>query len=217
MTDVVRILLVDDHTLLRSGLRLLLGQQPDFAIVGEAGSGAQALELAAALRPDVMLLDLNLPDGDGHSVLAKLAVVSPGTRALVLTMHEETHHLQAALSAGAAGYVLKRAVDTELVMAIRAVVRGEVFVHSPLTQALLAASRPETPSSPQDNPWLALSERELEVIRRVAQGYTNAEIAAELFLSTKTVETYRARSMEKLGMETRAQLVRSALKHGYLE
>ena len=214
--DIMQILVVDDHAILRSGLRLLIDAQPTLNVVGEAGSGADAVAQARALQPDLILLDLSMPDGDGLSIIATLRSVAPQARILILTMHDDTSHLRQALDAGASGYVLKNAVDQELLMAIRAVRRGETYVHSAMTQKLVEALTQPATANPAD-PWAELSEREFEVMKLVALGYTNAEIAQEIHLSVKTVESYRSRGLVKLGLETRAQLVQSALQHGHLE
>jgi two-component system, NarL family, response regulator NreC len=216
MSDVKRILLADDHAVLRSGLRLLVESQPDLTVISEAGDGAETLKLAAELQPDVILLDINMPDMDGLTALPRLREVAPGSRVLILTMHDDVNYLQQTLQAGASGYVLKAAIDTELLAAIRAVLRGERPVHPTMTQKLIAAMAQPPPSATGDNPWTALSQREHDVLRLVALGYTNAEIASELYIGVKTVETYRARGMEKLNVETRAQLVRLALTHNIL-
>lgn len=216
MSAKIRILLADDHALLRSGLRLLIENESELDVVGEAGNGAEALAKASALRPDLILLDLSMPDVDGLAAIPKLRAATPESRILVLTMHDDASYLRRALDAGATGYLLKKAVDQELLMAIRAVMRGETYVHSAMTQKFLdSLTKPQEPEA--QDPWSALSEREHDVMRLVALGYTNAEIAEELFISVKTVETYRARGMEKLGLETRAQLVQSALKHGRMD
>lgn len=218
MTEVIRVLLADDHAVLRSGLRLLIERQPGVEVVGEAGDGNEALAKAKALQPDLVLLDINMPGLDGLAALPKLRLESPNTRVLMLTMHDDVSYLQEALRAGASGYVLKRAVDNELLMAIQAVMRGETYVHSAMTQKLLQTMDGEkSPVKNEPDPWDALSERERDVLRLVALGYTNQEVAEELFLSVKTVETYRARGMEKLGLQTRAQLVKAALKRGLLD
>ncbi len=217
MSDVKRILLADDHAVLRSGLRLLIDSQPDLTVVSEAGDGAETLRLASELQPDVILLDINMPDMDGLTVLPQLRQAAPDSRVLILTMHDDVNYLQQTLQAGASGYVLKQAIDTELLMAIRAVLRGEQPVHPTMTQKLIAAMSQPAPAEVSENPWDALSQREHDVLRLVALGYTNAEIASELYISVKTVETYRARGMEKLNVETRAQLVRLALRHNILD
>lgn len=218
MSDVRRILLADDHAILRAGLRLLIDQQPDLAVVGEAGDGNEALAKAKQLQPDVILLDLNMPGLDGLAALHRLRHDAPDSRVLILTMHDDVSYLQEALRAGAAGYVLKRAVDNELLMAIQAVLRGETYVHSAMTQKLLQKMDNERgPGKDEADPWSTLSDRERDVLRLVALGYTNAEVADELYLSVKTVETYRARGMEKLNLQTRAQLVKEALKRNLLD
>jgi len=217
MSQSARILLADDHAVLRAGLRLLLEKQDDFEVVGEASSGSEALELAAAFNPDVILLDLNMPEMDGLTAIPKLREQAPNSRILILTMHDDASYLKQALDSGAAGYVLKQAVDTELLLALRAVLRGEVYVHSAMTQKLLDQVANPNGEPEVADPWKGLSDREYEVLKRVALGYTNTEIADDLFLSAKTVETYRARGMEKLNVETRAQLVKSALQHGHLD
>lgn len=215
-----RILLVDDHAVLRSGLRLLLDAQADLNVVGEAGDGHDAVTLARGLQPDLVLLDLNMPGGSGMAALTEIRKVAPTARVLILTMHDDEGYLRQALRSGASGYVLKKAADSELLSAIRAVMRGEVYVHASLTRALLddlvADGGRAQPSSGTDL-WIALSEREYEVLKGVARGHTNAEIAQRLSLSVKTVETYRARGMEKLGLRTRAQLFQAALAKGLLD
>lgn len=221
-SETKRILLADDHTILRAGLRLLINNQPDLKVVGEANNGDEALQQARQLRPDVILLDINMPGRDGLSTLPELRTLLPDSHILILTMHDDARYLQDALQAGAAGYVLKKVADAELLLAIRAVLNGETYVHSAMTQKLLQTVLPGAadPSADQPNatnPWQELSEREFEVLRRVALGYTNAEIGEEIFISVKTVETYRARGMEKLNLQTRAQLVRSALEYDILE
>lgn len=215
MSDVKRVLLADDHAVLRSGLRLLIDKQDDLEVVGEAGDGAETLVLATDLQPDVILLDINMPGLDGLQALPRLKERLPNSRVLILTMHDDVGYLQQALQAGAAGYVLKQAVDTELLMAIYAVLRGERPVHPAMTQKLID-SMTEPLEVHETNPWQQLSEREHDVLRLVALGYTNAEVSEELFISVKTVETYRARGMEKLALETRAQLVKSALQYDIL-
>jgi two-component system, NarL family, response regulator NreC len=212
----IRIVLADDHAILRSGLKLLLNNQAGFEVVGEAQNGSEALRLAEQLQPDVLLLDLSMPEVDGLTVLQNIKSVAPNTRVLVLTMHDDSTHLQQTIQSGASGYLLKKAVDTELLMAIQAVLRGELYVHSAMTQHLFKPAGVEQPAANSD-PWKVLSEREFDILKRVALGYTNAEIAAELYLSPKTVETYRARGMEKLELQTRAQLVKSAMQNGHLE
>lgn len=218
MTIPIRILLVDDHAVLRSGLRLLIDNQADLQVVGEAGTAAEALGKVRALQPDIIILDLNMPGMDGLTAIPLLQQESPQSRILILTMHDDVNYLQGALRTGASGYILKKAVDTELLMAIQTVMRGETYVHSAMSEKLLQKIDSQTVAvKTQADPWDSLSDRERDVLRLVALGYTNAEIASELFLSVKTVETYRTRGMEKLNLQTRAQLVKSALARGILE
>lgn len=211
-----RLLLADDHAVLRSGLRLLLDAQPDLKVVGEAGDGAEALRLAAELRPDLVLLDLTMPGLSGLEALPALRKAAPGARVLILTMHDDEGYLRQALRAGASGYVLKKAADAELISAVRAVMRGEMYVHPSLTRALVEELLPPAASNSSGDPWDALSEREQEVLKLVARGHTSAEIGERLSLSAKTVETYRARGMDKLGLRSRAALVQFALAHNLL-
>ncbi|OGO45683.1 MAG: DNA-binding response regulator [Chloroflexi bacterium RBG_16_63_12] len=210
-----RILLADDHAVLRSGLRLLLEAQPDLKVVGEAGNGREALALAQSLQPDLIVLDLTMPGLGGLEALPLLRTAAPAARILVLTMHDDEGYLRQALRGGASGYILKRAADGELLSAVRTVLRGEVYVHPSLTKFLVGGWVAPSPTASTD-PWDELSEREQEVLTLVALGHTATEIAERLSLSVKTVETYRARGMEKLGLRSRAALVQFAIAHGLL-
>lgn len=216
MSRLVTVLLADDHAVLRTGLRLLLTTEKDFEVVGEAASGIEALELAATLQPDLILLDLSMPGLGGMEALPALRRRAPQARILILTMHDDPQYLQRVLKNGAAGYVLKKAADVELLSAIRSVLRGEVYVHPSMTRGLLEDMLPEAESSDELQLWGSLSKREQDVLSQVAYGYTSSQIAAGLNLSPKTVETYRARGMEKLGLVDRASLVRFTLRNGLI-
>jgi DNA-binding NarL/FixJ family response regulator len=216
--DKITVLVADDHPVVRAGVRMLIGSQPDMEVVGEAADGAECVERVAALRPHVVVLDLSMPRLAGLPALREIVERHPDVRVLVLTMHEEPATARQVLDAGAAGFLVKRAVDVELIAAIRAVRRGEVFVHSALTGPLLAMARARAkeeapPAAPHAEP---LSPRELEVLCLLARGYTNQQVADRIFVSVKTVETYRARVLEKLGLRTRAELTRYALAHDLL-
>ena len=214
MSDI-RILIADDHAVLRAGLRMLLDAQPDINVIGEAGSGAEVLKLAADLKPNLILLDLTMPGLGGLEVLPLLRKTVPEARILILTMHDDESYLRQALREGASGYVLKKAADNELVAAIHSVMRGELYVHPSLTRSLLDNILPDEEAA-SDNPWETLSEREREVLLLVARGHTSTRIGEQMNLSPKTVETYRARGMEKLGVRSRAALVQFALTHHLL-
>ena len=216
MTSPARILLADDHAVLRSGLRLLLSGQDGFQVVGEAATGTETLNLSEKLQPDLILLDLSMPGLGGMDSLPLLRKIAPSARVLILTMHDDPQYLRQALKNGASGYVLKKAADVELLSAIRAVLRGEVYIHPSLTRVLLDDLLPGPDPSSEMSSWEALSEREQETLRLVALGYTSAEIAEKLNLSVKTIDTYRARGMEKLGLRNRAALVRFVLNKGLI-
>jgi len=217
MNSPIRVLLADDHAVLRSGLRLLLMSQNEFEVVGEASSGVETLALAEQIQPDLILLDLSMPGLGGIEVLPRLRKIVSSARILILTMHDDPQYLRQALKNGANGYVLKKAADTELISAIRSVMRGEIYVHPSMTRILLEDMLPESQSVQKENIWGILSDREQEVLKMVALGHTSAEIAEQLSLSTKTVETHRARGMEKLGLRTRAALVKFALHEGLIQ
>ncbi len=214
----IRVVLADDHVVLRSGLKLLLNAQVDIEVVGEASDGAEAVSKTAELKPDVLLLDITMPNIGGIDAMRTIKEKTPAVSILILTMHENEAYLLEALKAGASGYVLKKAADNELMSAIRAVYSGEVFIPSSLTKSVVremvsgSVSREESVDKDQEQ----LSPRELEVLTLVAQGYTNQQIADRLYLSVKTVETYKARVMEKLKLHSRVELVRYALRRGFL-
>lgn len=217
MNPPVRVLLADDHAVLRSGLRLLLTSANQYDVVGEASSGSETLSLAEQLQPDLILLDLSMPGLGGLDALPLVRKLAPAARILILTMHDDPQYLRKALKDGANGYVLKKAADAELLLAIRAVLNGEVYVHPSMTRVLLEDLLPEAQRINNENAWENLSDREREVLKMVALGHTSAEIAEQLSLSAKTVETYRSRGMEKLGLRTRAALVRFALQEGLIK
>ncbi|MBM3269754.1 MAG: response regulator transcription factor [Candidatus Sericytochromatia bacterium] len=211
----IRILLADDHAMIRSGLRALLEREDDFAVVGEAGNGLEALDLVGKLHPDVIVLDITMPALDGIEAASRIHEAFPDTRILILTMHQDAQYLGPALKAGAAGYVVKRAADTELIGAIRAVHRGEKFVDPSMVGFLVQDYVQRTvPQAEGDTP--KLSERETAVLRMMAAGFAYKEIADRLGISTKTVETYRERIKEKLGLSSRSEIVRFALEQGIL-
>lgn len=217
MSRPIRIVVADDHAVLRAGLMALLNDEPDMEVVGEAHDGAACLRVAQAVRPDVILLDINMPGVNGLEALPALRRAAPDSRVLVLTMHDDETYLRQVLAAGGSGYVLKQAADKELLSAIRTVHSGGTFLHPAHAQALLAQPAQPAEEANQDSRLAQLSEREVEVLRLIALGYSNKEIAEMLFLSVKTVETYKARVMEKLELSTRAALVRFALQHGLMD
>ncbi len=215
----IRLLLADDHTVLRAGLRMLLDAEPDMEVVGEASNGAEAVQRALELEPDVVLMDITMGDINGLTATRRLTERLPGTKVLVLTMHDDEEYLRQMLEAGANGYVLKQAAHAELAVAIRAVQRGEVFIYPSFTKTLLSelvGGCGAGQQAPSDS-YESLSEREQQVLRLVALGYTNKQIASRLYLSVKTVETYRARVMDKLHLKSRAALVRYSLQKGLLD
>jgi two-component system response regulator NreC len=212
----IRVLIADDHAVLRAGLRMLLEAQQDIEVVGEAGDGSEVSQKAHALQPDVVLMDLTMPGPHSGEVIRAVVRTCPTTRVLILTMHDDPAYLASALAAGAAGYVVKKVADSELLLAIRAVHAGRTFVD--LTQTL----RPPRHAVPgradaQREPPKELSRREREVLRLLAQGHSNQQIADEIRLSVKTVETYRTRLRVKLGLKGRAELYRFAVESGILD
>lgn len=209
-----RLVLADDHSILRSGLKMLLNAQDDFIVVGEATNGLEALEAVRQHSPDLLLLDLSMPGSDGLAVLEQVKRTASQVRVLVLTMHEEEGYLRRAFELGAAGYCPKSAADAELISAIRAVMRGNVYIHPSHARLLLDKMIPSA-REPLPNA-VDLSERERAVLKLVALGNTNQDIADQLSLSVKTVETYRSRGLEKLGLASRAALVRYALQQGWM-
>jgi two-component system response regulator NreC len=211
--DRITIVLADDHTVVRRGLRFVLEAEDDLVIVAEAATIDDAVRLTKAHRPDILVLDVNMPGSMPSSLeaLPTLASEAAGTRVVVLTMQEDPQFARHALAQGANAYVLKEAADAELVDAIRRAAAGEVYLN-PRLGALIAAA-PPAPAGPPDD----LTEREVEILRLIALGHTNAEIGAQLFLSVRTVESHRAHIQQKLRRTSRADLVRYALDHGMLE
>ncbi len=210
----IRILIADDHAVVRSGLRALLRADPDLEVVGEAGDGVEALRLAASLQPDLVLLDITMPPENGIKTAKRLKEEHPGMIVLFLTMHEDETLLHEALRVGAAGYVIKRAEESEIIQAIRAVSQGDIYVHPAMTRALL--HQPVTTEHRRGVQAIALTRRELDVLRLLAKGNTNRQIAALLELSMRTVENHRANLMGKLGLASRVELVNYAEEHHLL-
>ncbi len=216
MTSPIRVLIADDHAVLRSGLTMLLAAQGDLAVVGEAGDGNEAVAKTRDLRPDLVLLDLSMPGPPGGEVIRQVLRASPKTRVLVLTMHDDPAYLASAMLAGAAGYVVKKVADTELIQAIRAVHAGRTFVD--LTRSSDPLPRPSEPRrAPLSEVPKNLSRREIEVLRLLAQGHSNQQVADRIKVNVKTVETYRTRLSEKLGLKGRAELYRFAVESGVLD
>ena len=212
----VRVFVVDDHGILRGGLRALINLQPDMEVVGEAANGPDAEVGVKETEPDVVLMDISMPNGGGLAAIAAIKQVRPKTRIVVLTFHDELGYVRAVGRAGATGYVVKSAVDTELLAAIRAVAQGRTFMDASLGLELSQSMGSKTSDTQGGAGTSQLTGRELEVMRRVAEGFTNTQIAEELRLGVKSVETYRSRVMEKLGLTSRSALVRFALDCGVL-
>lgn len=216
MPDRIRILLADDHPVLRTGLRTLLDQEPDMFVVGEASDGHEAVALVQRLRPDVVIMDISMPGLDGLEATRQIRGLDLPSHILILTVHAQERYLFPVLKAGAAGYLNKTAADVELVEAVRTVAGGGAFLHPADTRRLLEDFVVRLQSGEEQDSFDRLSEREREVLKLVAAGYTAREIGEQLIISPKSVETYRARIMEKLELSTRADLVRYALRRGLL-
>jgi two-component system response regulator NreC len=214
----IRLVLADDHTVVRAGLSMVLSAQPDLEVVGEAADGFQALIMVEKTKPDVLILDFTMPGMSGVELIERLQKESPGTRVLVLTMHDEPAYMRAVLAAGGAGYLVKTAGDAELLSAIRAVAQGRLFVDLSLpADAASPLPAPKVIHRAPSAGLAGLSERERTVFELLAQGYTNQQTADRMFLSVKTVETYRSRIANKLGIHTRAELIRFAVESGMLK
>jgi two-component system, NarL family, response regulator NreC len=209
----IRVLVVDDHAVVRTGLRRVLDAEADIETVGEAPSAERAVFEALESKPDVVLMDVVMPEKSGIEGLPALLQAVPDVKVLMLSMQDDPHYVREAFEAGASGYVLKEAADTDVVDAVRAVSVGERYVHPALGARLIAAESEERKRAESD----PLSEREREVLRLLALGHTNQEIAALLYISVRTAETHRAHIMQKLGLSSRAELVRYALDHGLVE
>jgi two-component system response regulator NreC len=209
----IRVLLVDDHAILRAGLRRILEAEDDIEVAAEAENAERAVFEAIEAKPDVVVMDVVMPGRSGIEATPELLKAVPTLKILVLSMQDDPHYVRAAFEAGASGYVLKDAADTEVVGAVRTVARGERYVHPALGARLVAADVEERKQAEAD----PLSDREREVLRLLALGHTNQEIATMLYISVRTAETHRAHIMQKLGLSSRAELVRHALDHGLID
>ena len=208
-------MLADDHAVLRAGLKALLNAEPDIEVVGEAADGAAAVEAARDVQPDVIVMDIQMPRMSGLDATRAIRQSGLTSKVLILTMHAESQYLLPLLEAGGSGYVLKAGADTELIEAIRTVHRGEVFLYPPPPSCWSTATWTARPA--KTSPYDGLTEREREVLKLVAEGYSGTEIAEQLVISPKTVDTYRERIMQKLGLRHRYELVRYALRKGMLK
>ncbi|MBI4319033.1 MAG: response regulator transcription factor [Chloroflexi bacterium] len=213
----IRVMLADDHTLLREGIRVLLEAQPDIEVVAEAADGRQAVAKAHELKPDVVLMDIGMPAMNGLEATKQIKRNDPDVQVVVLTMHDNEEYIFQILNAGAAGYVLKRAAATELVSAIRAVHEGESFLHPAVAKKVIQEYLRRGEGSDEQEGIDRLTDREREILKLIAEGHTNQAIADELCLSVKTVQTHRTHIMEKLGMHDRTELVKYAIRTGLIE
>ncbi|MBV8553486.1 MAG: response regulator transcription factor [Acidobacteriaceae bacterium] len=210
--NVVKVLLADDHTIVRQGLKLILAAHPDLEVVGEAANGKEAIELAQKLRPDIVVMDVAMPEVNGIEATRRMVQNEPRLKVLVLSMHKEAVYVREILRAGARGYILKDAIDTELLNAIRSVARGDGYVSPAVSSALLSDYRKNV-----TDPLDLLSNREREVLQLIAEGKTNKEIATRLNLSVYTIDSHRGKIMEKLNLHSTGELVRFAMKHGLVD
>lgn len=209
---VTKILLADDHTIVRQGLKLIISSHADLQVIGEAANGREVLELAEKLKPDVILMDVAMPELNGIEATRRLHEVSPRTKVLVLSMHKEAVYVREILKAGARGYILKDAIDTELISAIQSVARGDGYISPAISGTLLSDYRQNI-----TNPLDLLSSREREVLQLIAEGKTNKEVATRLNLSVYTVDSHRGKIMEKLNLHSTGELVRFAMKQGLVD
>ena len=216
MADL-RVVLADDHAVVREGLKSLIEAEPGMTVVGEAADGLAACERVLELRPDVVVMDVSMPGVGGAQAAERIRRECPGVKVLALTVHEDKGYLRQLLAAGAAGYVLKRAAPAELIRAIRTVADGGVYLDPALAGKVVKGFVRRSPGEDTAAAGGELCDREVEVVRLTAAGHSNKEVASRLDLSAKTVETYKARALEKLGLETRADLVRYALQRGWLQ
>lgn len=212
----IRILLVDDHAMFRAGIKALLEAESRMSVIGEASSGDEAVDEVRSLKPDVVVMDLSMPGSNGLEATRRIAALGLDTRVLVLTVHAEEEYLVPVVEAGASGYLTKTSADTDLVEAIKVVARGEVFLPPRATRLLLQQYR-ASESDPDTAGLHDLSSREQEVLALTAEGFSSREIGGKLFISPKTVDTYRSRIMDKLGLNHRSELVRFALRVGLLK
>jgi two-component system response regulator NreC len=212
---MIRVLIADDHAIVRTGLRALIHSEPTMELVGEASGGYEAIDLIEKTMPEILVLDLSMPDIDGIAVTRKIKPQFPSVRILVLTIHEDEALLRAVLKAGASGYILKGAAEAELISAIHTIIRGELYVDPSMVRKLLSDEVPL--SIAQSKPTEALTPRETEVLKLIVQGYTNRQIGEELSISIRTAESHRANLSDKLGLHNRVELVRFAREHGLIE
>lgn len=215
MSDELRILLVDDHAILRAGLRALLDAEADMRVVGEAGSGEEAIDLLPHVKPDIVVMDISMPGMGGVEATRRIMETEDPPYVLILTMHGEEEHLLAVLEAGGAGFVRKTNADEDLTKAIRTVAADQVFLYPAAAKLLLNGYRVQQDRS-EDDPLAPLTERERQVLAMTAEGFSSTEIGKKLFISPKTVDTYRSRIMDKLELHHRSELVRFALRTGLL-
>jgi len=211
---MIKVLIADDHAIVRTGLRALIKSEATMNLLGEASGGYEAVELVEQLKPDVLVLDLSMPDLDGIAVIKKVKPKFPSLHVLILTIHEDEALLRAALKAGASGYILKRAAEEELISAINAMLRGDLYVDPTLVRKLLAD---ETSAAPAPITTTSLTAREAEVLQLIVQGYTNRQIGEELNISIRTAESHRANLSDKLGLRSRVELVRYAREHDLIK
>ena len=210
--DLIRVVLADDHAVVRAGLRAVLGAAADITVVGEAKNGREAVEMAERLTPHVVVMDLTMPEMDGHQATREIVAKQLATRVLVLTMHTEADYLMPTLEAGAAGYLVKSAADRELVDAVRAVANGDMYMSPAAGRVLARSFQAKDPARVERERYAKLTERERDVLRLVAEGYSAPEIGEKLNISPKTVDTYKQRINEKLGIAHRADYVKLALR-----
>jgi DNA-binding NarL/FixJ family response regulator len=212
MGDTIRVILADDHAVVRAGLRAVLGTAKDIEIIGEASNGREAVALAERLKPDVVVMDMSMPEMDGREATKEIVKKELPTRVLVLTMHAEEEYLMAALQAGVAGYLVKSAADKELIIAVRAIAHGDVYMGPGAGRVLAKSFTAKDPAKVERERYEKLTERERDVLRLVAEGYSAPEIGEKLFISPKTVDTYKQRIHEKMGLGHRADYVKLALR-----
>jgi two-component system response regulator NreC len=215
VADQISVLIADDHTIVRSGVRMLLEAEDDIRVAGEALNGLEALELAESLQPDIVLMDITMPEMDGLEATRRIKKRFPQINVLVLTMHRSDEYFFEMLKAGASGYILKGAKTSELINAVRIVQRGEVFLYPSMTQKLVQGYLQLADWENDDEP--SLSPREKEIFRLLAEGYSNKEIAEKLVISPSTVHSHRGNLMDKLGLSNRRELIQYARKHGLIQ